>query len=59
MGSGAAARVGETPLLVVFAAGVFGMMKFAWVFWWAGRLWGGTVVGLLTGPPLRRRPGRT
>jgi len=48
---GAAARVGETPLLIAFAAGVFGMMKFAWVFWWAGRLWGSNIVGLLTGPP--------
>ncbi|WP_240139721.1 hypothetical protein [Streptomyces sp. MUM 178J] len=49
--AGAAARVGDTPLLLAFAAGVFGMMKFTWVFWWAGRLWGGNVVGLLTGPP--------
>ncbi|OKJ22439.1 hypothetical protein AMK21_05060 [Streptomyces sp. CB00316] len=49
--AGAAARVGETPLLIAFTAGVFGMMKFAWVFWWAGRLWGGNIVGLLTGPP--------
>ncbi|MEU1277919.1 hypothetical protein [Streptomyces sp. NPDC005805] len=49
--AGAAARVGDTPLLIAFAAGVFGMMKFAWVFWWAGRLWGGNIVGMLTGPP--------
>ncbi|MEX2975255.1 DedA family protein [Streptomyces sp. C184] len=49
--AGAFARVGEAPLALVLAAGVFGIMKFSWVFWLAGRLWGGNVVQLLAGSP--------
>ncbi|MFJ9617980.1 DedA family protein [Streptomyces noursei] len=47
--AGAFARVGEAPLALAVAAGVFGMMKFAWVFWLAGRLWGESVLRLLAG----------
>jgi membrane protein DedA with SNARE-associated domain len=31
-------------LFVVVAAALPGMMRFDWVFWWAGRLWGHSVV---------------
>ncbi|MFP3988990.1 hypothetical protein U9R90_16135 [Streptomyces sp. E11-3] len=47
--AGAFARVGEAPLALVMAAGIFGMMKFSWVFWLAGRLWGENVVRLFAG----------
>ncbi|MGX1975456.1 DedA family protein [Streptomyces kronopolitis] len=47
--AGAFARVGEAPLALVVAAGIFGMMKFAWVFWLAGRLWGENLLRLLAG----------
>ncbi|MFI1254186.1 DedA family protein [Streptomyces netropsis] len=47
--AGAFARVGETSVGLALAAGIFGMMKFCWVFWWAGRLWGGNMVRFLAG----------
>ena len=41
IGAGAAfARVGDGALWLVVAAGVFGMVKFDWLFWLAGRRWG-------------------
>jgi membrane-associated protein len=46
-GAGAAfARVGEGSLWLVVAAGVFGMVKFDWLFWLAGRRWGEKVITL-------------
>ncbi|MEV1293627.1 VTT domain-containing protein [Pseudonocardia sp. NPDC049635] len=45
IGAGAAfARIGEAPLWLVIVAGVFGMIKFDWLFWLAGRRWGPKVV---------------
>lgn len=47
IGSGAAfARIGEGPLWLVIAAGVFGMVKFDWLFWLAGRRWGEKILTL-------------
>ena len=47
IGAGAAfARIGEGQLWLVIAAGVFGMIKFDWLFWLAGRRWGGKIVEL-------------
>jgi membrane-associated protein len=43
------ARVGHGTLVVVLLAGVFGVMKFDPLFWWAGRLWGERVIALLSG----------
>lgn len=41
IGAGAAfARIGETSLVLVIIAGVFGMIKLDWLFWLAGRTWG-------------------
>jgi membrane protein DedA with SNARE-associated domain len=34
--------------VAVVAAGVIGMMRFDWVFWWAGRLWGHRMVEKLS-----------
>jgi membrane-associated protein len=42
-------RVGHGSLVVVLLAGVFGVMKFDPLFWWAGRLWGERVIVLLSG----------
>ncbi|GAA0617496.1 hypothetical protein [Streptomyces crystallinus] len=53
--AGAFARVGEAPYVLVLLAGTLGMVKFAWVFWLAGRLWGENLVRLLTGPPDERK----
>ncbi|GAB7182129.1 hypothetical protein ATKI12_1960 [Kitasatospora sp. Ki12] len=49
--AGAFARVGEASIVTVLIAGVIGKLKFVWVFWLAGRLWGGNVVRLLAGTP--------
>ncbi|MEU9298867.1 hypothetical protein [Streptomyces sp. NPDC048269] len=57
--AGAFARVGETPFVLALIAGVVGMMKFAWVFWLAGRLWGAGLVRLLAGPPDERTKKRS
>lgn len=47
VGAGAAfARIGEGDLWLVVAAGVFGMVKFDWLFWLAGRRWGEKIVTL-------------
>lgn len=47
VGAGAAfARIGETDLWLVAAAGVFGMIKFDWLFWLAGRRWGAKIIEL-------------
>jgi membrane-associated protein len=43
------ARVGHGSLAVVLLAGVFGLIKFDPLFWWAGRLWGERVIALLSG----------
>jgi membrane-associated protein len=43
------ARVGHGSLVAVLLAGVFGVMKFDPLFWWAGRLWGERVIALLSG----------
>jgi membrane-associated protein len=34
----------KLQLFVVVAAALPGMMRFDWVFWWAGRLWGHSIV---------------
>lgn len=45
IGAGAAfARIGEAPLSLVLFAGVFGMMKFDWLFWLTGKRWGKKIV---------------
>jgi membrane protein DedA with SNARE-associated domain len=45
IGAGAAfARIGEGELWLVIVAGVFGMIKFDWLFWLAGRRWGAKIV---------------
>jgi membrane protein DedA with SNARE-associated domain len=47
IGAGAAfARVGDGSLWLVVAAGVFGMIKFDWLFWLAGRRWGAKIIEL-------------
>ena len=45
VGAGAAfASIGQGQLWLVIAAGVFGMVKFDWLFWLAGRRWGAKIV---------------
>jgi len=49
------ARVGGTDVWLVVAAGVFGMIKFDWLFWWAGRRWGAKGVRFFTPPGRAQR----
>jgi membrane-associated protein len=56
VGAGAAfARVGGTDVWLVVVAGVFGMIKFDWLFWWAGRRWGAKGVRFFTPPGRAQR----
>lgn len=49
------ARVGAADLWLVVAAGVLGMIKFDWLFWWAGRRWGAKGVRFFTPPGRAQR----
>ena len=42
-------RLGHGTLAVVLLAALVGLMKFDWLFWWAGRLWGERLITLLSG----------
>jgi membrane protein DedA with SNARE-associated domain len=53
------ARIGEIPLWLVIVAGVAGMIKFDWLFWWTGRQWGRGIVTLFAnGERAKRLAGR-
>jgi membrane protein DedA with SNARE-associated domain len=56
IGAGAAfARIGEGQLWLVVVAGVFGMIKFDWLFWLAGRRWGVKIVEMFAPGDLAKR----
>jgi membrane-associated protein len=56
IGAGAAfARIGDGELWLVIVAGVFGMVKFDWLFWLAGRRWGQRIVALWAPGPVAER----
>lgn len=56
IGAGAAfARIGQGELWLVIAAGVFGMVKFDWLFWLAGRRWGAKIIELWAPGDLAKR----
>ncbi len=42
------ARIGEESIVLVVLAGIFGMVKFDWLFWLAGRTWGPKSVQFFT-----------
>jgi membrane-associated protein len=43
------ARLGHGTLLVILLAAIPGLMKFDWLYWWAGKLWGERLITLLSG----------
>ena len=57
---GVLARTGEAAIWWPLPLAVLSIMKFHWVYWWAGRLWGDTVLPRLGGsrPRARRRIAR-
>jgi membrane protein DedA with SNARE-associated domain len=53
--SGALARVGDTWWPFVLVIGTFGTIKFDWVYWWAGKLWGRNLIEVWSGKSERVR----
>jgi membrane protein DedA with SNARE-associated domain len=43
------AKTGHGTLAVVLLAAIPGLMKFDWLYWWAGRLWGERFIMFLPG----------
>lgn len=53
--TGALARVGDHWWPLVWFLGTLGAMKFDWVFWWAGRRWGRSLIEIWSGRSARAR----
>lgn len=52
---GARAAVGDPWWPLVWALGTIGLVKFDWVYWWAGRLWGRELIEVWSGRSERAR----
>lgn len=52
---GARAAVGDPWWPLVWLIGTFGMVKFDWVYWWAGKLWGRSLIEAWSGRSERAR----
>lgn len=50
---GALAAVGQGHVLLGLLLSTFGTMKFDWLFWWAGKLWGRGLVEMVAGHSAR------
>ena len=53
--TGALAAVGDHWWPLVWVVGTLGMIKFVWVYWWAGKLWGRNLIELWSGKSERAR----
>ena len=52
---GARAAVGDPWWPLVWFLGTFGLIKFDWIYWWAGRLWGRNLIEVWSGRSERAR----
>ncbi len=52
---GARAAVGDPWWPLVWVIATFGMIKFDWVYWWAGKLWGRNLIEVWSGRSDRAR----
>jgi membrane protein DedA with SNARE-associated domain len=52
---GARASVGDPWWPLVLFLGTLGLVKFDWVYWWAGRLWGRSLIDTWSGRSERAR----
>ncbi len=52
---GARAATGDLWWPLVWVLGTIGLMKFDWVYWWAGRLWGRNLIEVWSGRSERAR----
>jgi len=43
------------PLVVYWLVAAISLVKFSWVYWWAGRLWGTNIIDLLAGKSKRAK----
>ncbi|MFZ0529659.1 MAG: VTT domain-containing protein [Propionicimonas sp.] len=46
---GARAALGDPWWPLVWVLGTFGMIKFDWIYWWAGKLWGRNLIEAWSG----------
>jgi membrane protein DedA with SNARE-associated domain len=58
--TGAWTYVHQGPLIVYWLVASVSLVKFSWVYWWAGKLWGTAIIELLAGqsPRAKRRADR-
>ena len=47
--TGAWVRVGGGPLILYWLVAALSLVKFSWVYWWAGKLWGTGILDILAG----------
>lgn len=52
---GARAAVGDPWWPLVWLVATFGLIKFDWIYWWAGRLWGRDLIEVWSGRSERAR----
>jgi len=53
--TGAFAAIGDRWWPLVWAVGCIGFVKFTWVYWWAGKLWGRNLIEVWSGKSDRAR----
>ena len=53
--TGAWAHVLGGPLIVYWLVATLSLVKFSWVYWWAGQLWGANIIELLAGKSKRTK----
>ncbi|MCL2464764.1 MAG: hypothetical protein FWF28_06820 [Micrococcales bacterium] len=53
--TGALAATGDHWWPLVWAIGCLGFVKFTWVYWWAGKLWGRNLIEVWSGKSERAR----
>lgn len=52
---GARAAIGDGWWPLIWVIGTFGLVKFDWVYWWAGKLWGRNLIEVWSGRSERAR----
>ena len=52
---GAGAATGDQWWPLILFLGTFGLVKFDWIYWWAGRLWGRNLIEVWSGRSARAR----
>jgi len=53
--TGAWTHVNGGPLILYWLVGSLSLVKFSWVYWWAGHLWGTGIIDILAGQSARAK----